>query len=84
MAKVKPVPEGYHNVDTLPDRQTARRGLWTSTSESSARPSACGWPGPNGKIGHAEISIGDSVDHARRRAPGDGRARAEARSAARP
>jgi PhnB protein len=58
--KVKPVPEGYHNVTPYLIIDGAARALdyYKRVFGATER---MRMPGPNGKIGHAEISIGDSV-----------------------
>ncbi|MGH7305610.1 MAG: VOC family protein, partial [Candidatus Rokuibacteriota bacterium] len=59
-AKVKPVPEGYHNVTPYLIIDGAARALdyYKRVFGATER---MRMPGPNGKVGHAEISIGDSV-----------------------
>ena len=58
--KVKPVPEGYHNVTPYLIIDGAARALdyYKRVFGATER---MRMPGPNGKIGHAEIGIGDSV-----------------------
>ena len=56
---VKPIPDGYHAVTPyLIVKGAARRS--SSTRRRSARRRSSGWTAPDGKIGHAEIQIGDS------------------------
>jgi PhnB protein len=60
MAQVKPVPEGYHTVtpylvvDGANDAIDFYRRAFGATERLRM-------PAPEGKIGHAEIQIGDSV-----------------------
>ena len=58
--KVKPVPEGYHSVTPylIIDGATRALDYYKRVFGATER---MRMPGPNGKIGHAEISIGDSV-----------------------
>ncbi|GAC1674099.1 MAG: hypothetical protein NVS9B4_28290 [Candidatus Acidiferrum sp.] len=60
MGKVKPIPEGYHSVTPYLIVRGAARAI-------DFYKQACGatemfrMAGPEGKIGHAEIKIGDSL-----------------------
>ncbi|MGH9314289.1 MAG: VOC family protein [Vicinamibacterales bacterium] len=60
MAQVKPVPEGYHSVtpylvvDGASDAIDFYRRAFGATERVRM-------PAPDGKVGHAEIQIGDSV-----------------------
>src|SRR4030095_12404983 len=59
-SKVKPVPEGYHNVTPYLIVNGAARALdfyKRGFGATQRRRMA----GPDGKVGHAEIGIGDSV-----------------------
>ena len=57
---VKPVPDGYHNVTPYMIIDGAARALdyYKRVFGATER---MRMPGPDGKIGHAEISIGDSM-----------------------
>jgi PhnB protein len=60
MASVKPVPDGYPRVIpylTVDDANAAIE-FYTSVLGATER---LRMPGPDGKIGHAELEIGDSV-----------------------
>jgi PhnB protein len=59
-AKMKPVPEGYHQVTPylIVDGGAAALDFYKRVLGATERMRI---PGPGGKIGHAEISIGDSV-----------------------
>src|SRR5262247_3765320 len=58
--KVKPVPQGYHNVTPYLIIDGAERALdfYKQVFKATER---MRMPGPGGKIGHAEITIGDSI-----------------------
>ena len=58
--KVKPVPKGYHNVTPYLIINGAARALdyYRHVFGATER---MRMPGPDGKIGHAEITIGDSM-----------------------
>ena len=60
MAKVKPVPEGYHSVTTYLVIKGASRALdfYKNLFGATER---MRMDGPGGKVMHAEIQIGDSV-----------------------
>ena len=58
-SQVKPVPEGYHTATPYLIVDGAARALDSSAGLRRHRTDAD--PGPGGKVGHAEISIGDSV-----------------------
>ena len=59
-SKVKPVPEGYHSatpyliVDGAAEALSFYKRVFGATERMRM-------PGPGGKVGHAEIEIGDSV-----------------------
>jgi PhnB protein len=56
---VKPIPDGYHTVTpylTVPDGRAALDYYKTAFNATEL----FRMPGPDGKIGHAEIKIGDS------------------------
>jgi PhnB protein len=59
-SKVKPVPKGYHNVTPYLIIDGAARALdfYKNVFGATERMRMAG---PGGKVGHAEISIGDSV-----------------------
>jgi PhnB protein len=58
--KVKPVPDGYHSVTPylVVDGGAKALDFYKQVFGASER---MRMPGPGGKIGHAEISIGDSA-----------------------
>jgi PhnB protein len=58
-AKVPPVPDGYHSVTPYLIIDGASRAIDFYTTTLGAT-EVMRVPGPNGKIGHAEIRIGDS------------------------
>src|SRR4029453_17354732 len=58
--KGKPVPEGYHNVTPYMIVDGAARAL-DFYKRVFAATERMRIPGPGGRIGHAEISIGDSI-----------------------
>jgi PhnB protein len=60
MTKVKPVPEGYHRVTPYLIVDGAAKALDFYRSIFGAR-ERMRMPAPGGKVGHAEIAIGDSV-----------------------
>lgn len=60
MAKVKPIPEGYHNVTPYLFIRGAARAIDFYKNVFGAK-ERMRMPGPDGKIGHAELQIGDSV-----------------------
>jgi PhnB protein len=59
-SKVKPVPKGYHSVTPYLIVDGAARALdfYQRVFGATER---MRMPGPGGKVGHAEIQIGDSV-----------------------
>jgi PhnB protein len=59
-SKVKAIPKGYHHVTPYLIIDGAARALdyYTRVFGATER---MRMPGPDGKIGHAEISIGDSM-----------------------
>jgi PhnB protein len=59
-SQVKPVPEGHHSVTPYLVVDGAARALdfYRRVFGAAER---MRMPGPDGKVGHAEISIGDSV-----------------------
>src|SRR4030095_8272960 len=59
-SKVKPVPDGYHNATPYMIVDGAVRAL-DFYKRVFAATERMRIPGPGGKIGHAEISIGDSI-----------------------
>ena len=60
MAKVKPIPEGYHSVTPYLFIRGAARAIDFYKNVFGAK-EKMRMPGPDGKIGHAELQIGDSV-----------------------
>ncbi len=60
MAKVKPIPEGFHSVTPFLTVKGADRAIEFYKSAFGAV-EKFRMPGPNGKIMHAELSIGDST-----------------------
>jgi PhnB protein len=58
--KVEPVPEGYHSVTPylIVDGAAKALDFYKRVFGATER---MRMPGPDGKVGHAEISIGDSV-----------------------
>jgi PhnB protein len=56
---VKPIPEGYHSVTPYLSAREAARALEFYKKAFGAK-EIMRMPGPEGKIGHAEIRIGDS------------------------
>jgi len=58
--KVKPVPDGYHNVTPylIVDGAAKALDFYKRVFGATER---MRMPGPGGKVGHAEIGIGDSV-----------------------
>lgn len=60
MAKVKPIPEGYHNVTPYLFIRGAARAIDFYKNVFGAK-ERMRMPGPDGRIGHAELQIGDSV-----------------------
>jgi PhnB protein len=59
-SKVKPVPEGYHVVTPYLIVDGAAKALDFYKQVFGAK-ERMRMPGPGGKVGHAEINIGDSV-----------------------
>jgi PhnB protein len=60
MPNVKPIPDGYHSVTPYLVINGAERALDFYKAAFNAR-EIMRMPTPEGKIGHAEIRIGDSV-----------------------
>jgi PhnB protein len=58
-SKVKPVPEGYHTVTTYLTIDGAAAAIDFYRRAFGAK-EICRMPSPDGKIMHAEITIGDS------------------------
>ena len=56
---VKPIPDGYHSVTPYLILDDAARAL-EFYKQAFGAVELLRMPGPNGKIGHAEIRIGDS------------------------
>jgi PhnB protein len=60
MAQPKPIPEGYHNVQPYLIFNKCADALDYYVKAFGAK-ERMRFPAPDGKIGHAEIQIGDSV-----------------------
>lgn len=60
MPNVRPVPQGYHSITPSLTCQNATRAIDFYKSIFGAS-EVMRMPGPDGKIGHAELRIGDSV-----------------------
>jgi PhnB protein len=59
LKKVKPVPDGYHTVTPYLACAEAAQAIAFYKKAFGAKELLC-IPGPGGKIGHAELRIGDS------------------------
>jgi PhnB protein len=59
MSKVKPIPEGYHTATPYLIVKDASRAI-DFYKRAFGATELMRMPGPGGKIGHAEIKIGDS------------------------
>jgi PhnB protein len=57
---VKPIPEGYHVVTPYLIIKGAAEAIEFYKTAFGAQ-ELCRMPGPDGKVGHAEIKIGDSI-----------------------
>jgi PhnB protein len=57
--KVKPIPEGYHAVTPYLSVRGAARAI-EFYKQAFGAAEIMRMPGPEGKLGHAEIRIGDS------------------------
>ncbi len=57
---VKPIPEGYHSLNPYLSVDDAAAAIDYYTQVFGAK-ERFRLPGPDGKIGHAELQIGDSV-----------------------
>src|SRR5947209_3903145 len=60
MSKVKPVPEGYHNATPYLIVDGAAKAL-DFYKRAFGAAERMRMPGAGGKVGHAEIAVGDSV-----------------------
>jgi PhnB protein len=60
MPSVKPIPEGYHTVTPYLTYSDAAKAIEFYKRAFDAK-EVVRMQGPNGKIGHAELRIGDSV-----------------------
>jgi PhnB protein len=60
MAKVKPVPEGFHTVTPYLVVDDGARAIEFYQQAFGAK-EIMRMPGPDGKVSHAEIKIGDSI-----------------------
>ena len=58
--RVNPIPKGYHSVTPYLTLNDAARALEFYKRAFGAQ-EVVRMDGPNGKIGHAEIKIGDSI-----------------------
>jgi PhnB protein len=58
--KVKPIPDGYHSITPYLIVDDGARAIEFYKKAFNAR-EMMRMPGPGGKLGHAEIRIGDSV-----------------------
>ena len=68
---VKPIPDGYHTVTPYLIVDDAAKALEFYKKAFGAT-ERFRMAMPNGRVGHAEIQIGNSRDHAGRRVPRDG------------
>ena len=59
-ASVRPIPEGYHSITPQLTRRDAAGAIEFSIKRSLAPEVLVNMPGPNGKVAHAELTIGDS------------------------
>jgi PhnB protein len=60
MAKVKPIPDGYHTITPYLQINGAAKAIdWYSKAFGAKE--FVRMDGPDGKVGHAELRIGDSV-----------------------
>jgi PhnB protein len=69
--KVKPVPEGYHTVTPYLVLRNATKAIDFYKRAFGAK-EVNRMEGPNGKIGHAELKIGDSIIMLSDEMPGTG------------
>jgi PhnB protein len=60
MAKVKPIPDGYHNMTPYLIVNGAARAIEFYTKVFGAT-EKMRMPSPGGKVGHAELTLGDSM-----------------------
>ena len=60
MAKVKPIPDGYHNVTPYLIIDGAAKAIEFYKKVFGAK-EKMRMPSPGGKVGHAELSLGDSM-----------------------
>lgn len=60
MAKVKPIPDGYHNVTPYLIVDGAAKAIDFYKKVFGAV-EKMRMPGPGGKVGHAELTLGDSM-----------------------
>ncbi len=60
MAKVRPVPEGFHTVTPYLAVDDGARAIEFYQNAFAAK-EVMRMPGPDGKVSHAEIKIGDSI-----------------------
>ena len=60
MAKVKPIPDGYHNVTPYLIVDGAAKAIDFYRKVFGAV-EKMRMPGPGGKVGHAELTLGDSM-----------------------
>lgn len=71
MPNVRPIPEGYHSITPSLTCRDAARAMDFYKRVLGAR-EIMRMPGPGGKIGHAELRIGDSVIFVNDPFPGTG------------
>ena len=60
MAKLKPIPDGYHNVTAYLIVDGAAKAIDFYKKVFGAT-EKMRMPGPGGKVGHAELTLGDSM-----------------------
>ena len=60
MTKVKPIPDGYHNVTAYLIVDGAAKAIDFYKKVFGAT-EKMRMPGPGGKVGHAELTLGDSM-----------------------
>lgn len=60
MAKGKPIPDGYHNMTPYLIVSGAAKAIEFYTKVFGAT-EKMRMPGPGGKVGHAELTLGDSM-----------------------
>jgi uncharacterized glyoxalase superfamily protein PhnB len=58
---VKPIPEGYHSITPYMTVRDANRAIEFYKQAFGAKQKGGVMPGPDGKVMHAELIIGDSI-----------------------